>query len=875
MTKHLYLIDGSGYIFRGYYAIRALSTSKGLPTNAIYGFTQMILKLIRDVKPEYWAIVMDTKEPTFRDAMYADYKANRKEPPDDLVPQFEYIPKVIQALNVPMLVKPGFEADDLIATAARKGVELGFEVTVISGDKDLMQLVGDKIKMWDPMKEKHYDVKDVVERFGVPPEKVADVMGLIGDASDNIPGVAGIGPKTASKLIQEYGDLENLLAHADKIKGKTGEMLQKEADKARLSKKLATLDENVSIPFDENFLKHRELDKEACHKLFRELEFSKLLAELAPKSSLSREGYRLITDEAELKKLCEKIAKEKPKLAVDLETTSLDVMKAEIVGFALSWAKGEAAYIPAGEGVIKLLKPLLADPQIPKIGQNFKYDLAILKRHGFEINNIDFDTMIASYLLNPAGPHNLDDLSQQHLDHRTIRYEDVTGKGAKQIPFAEVPLEAARDYACEDADCTRQLAEIFLPQLKKEGLFDLFKNLEMPLMEVLLKMEMIGVKVDASLLKELSHDFEGRLKKLEEKIVEMAKGPFNINSPKQLGEVLFQRLNMTGGKKTKTGFSTSQDVLEDLALTYPLPGLILEYRSLSKLKSTYTDALVALINPQTQRIHTSFNQTVAATGRLSSSDPNLQNIPIRAEEGKKIRSAFVADPGFMILSADYSQIELRILAHYTKDPGLLDAFQKGEDVHRQTAAGIFGIALEAVTSEQRAVGKTVNFAVIYGQTPYGLSKQLKIDVLDAQKYIENYFKQYPLVKLFKEKLLQETKEKGFVTTILGRRRFIPDIMSHNINVRQNAERTAFNTVFQGSAADIIKKAMLEIDAKLPTISPKTKMILQVHDELVFEVPNNDTEKVEQFIKEEMETAHPLDIPILVDCGTGLNWAEAH
>lgn len=394
-------------------------------------------------------------------------------------------------------------------------------------------------------------------------------------------------------------------------------------------------------------------------------------------------------------------------------------------------------------------------------------------------------------------------------------------------------------------------------------------------MEVLLKMEMIGVKVDPSLLKELSHDFEGRLKKLEEKIVEMAKGPFNINSPKQLGEVLFQRLNMTGGKKTKTGFSTSQDVLEDLALKHPLPGLILEYRSLSKLKSTYTDALVALINPQTQRIHTSFNQTVAATGRLSSSDPNLQNIPIRAEEGKKIRSAFVADPGFMILSADYSQIELRILAHYTKDPGLLDAFQKGEDVHRQTAAGIFGIALEAVTSEQRAVGKTVNFAVIYGQTPYGLSKQLKIDVSDAQKYIENYFKQHPLVKLFKEKLLQETKEKGFVTTILGRRRFIPDIMSHNINMRQNAERTAFNTVFQGSAADIIKKAMLAIDAKLPTISPKTKMILQVHDELVFEVPNNDMEKVEQFIKEEMETAHPLDIPILVDCGTGLNWAEAH
>ncbi|MDO8528228.1 MAG: DNA polymerase I [Deltaproteobacteria bacterium] len=882
MTKKLYLIDGSGYIFRAYYAIRQLSTSKGFPTNAIYGFTQMLLKLTKEIKPEHWAIVFDTKEPTFRDVMYDQYKANRKEPPDDLVPQFPYMPKVVEALGIPMFVLPGFEADDLIATLAREAVEKNYNVTVISGDKDLMQLVGEKVDMWDPMKEKHYGIKEVIERFGVEPEKIADVMGLIGDTSDNIPGVSGIGPKTASKLIQEFGSLENLLANIPKLSGKIKESLEKFSDMATLSKKLATLDAHAPIPFDEKTFLYRDIDADKCRTLFKELEFSRLLSEVAPQSTLSKKGYRLIQDEKELSELLLMITQKKSPLSVDLETDSLDVMKANVVGFSLAWASGEAAYIPvghAGEGrqipletVLKMLKPILADPSIPKVGQNFKYDWAILKRLGCDVQNILCDTMIASYLLNAAGPHNLDDMSQQHLEHRTIHFEDVVGKGKKQISFAEVPLELARDYACEDADCALQLSQIFLPRLEKEGLMPLFKNMEMPLMAVLLKMEMHGIQVDTDILKKLSQEFEEELKKLETKIFAEAKEEFNINSPKQLGEILFTKMNLPGGKKTKTGWSTSQDILEGMAW-HPLPALILSYRSLSKLKSTYADALLELADKKTSRIHTSFNQTVAATGRLSSSDPNLQNIPIRSAEGLKIRTAFVAEKDFLFLSADYSQIELRILAHFTGDDLLVNAFAEDKDVHALTAATLYGVDVAEVTKEQRNVGKTINFATIYGQTPYGLSVQLKIGVDEAQKYIENYFAQHPKVKAFKEKILKEAKEKGLVTTLFGRRRFVPDIVSFNNNIRMNAERMAFNTVFQGSAADIIKKAMIDIDRDLPKISPRARMLLQVHDELIVEIPKEEVDAVQTFVKEKMENAHKLNVPMQVHCGIGKNWAE--
>lgn len=877
-AKHLTLIDGSGYIFRAYYAIRPLSTSKGFPTNAIYGFTQMLLKLQKEANPSHWAVIFDTKEPTFRDTLYAKYKANRKEPPDDLVPQFEYFPKVVKALNIPMLAQPGFEADDLIATLAKQASAQGFTVTIISGDKDLLQLVGGGIDMWDTMKEKRYTEKEAREKFGVRPDQITDLFGLMGDASDNIPGVPGIGPKTGTRLIQEYGSLEKLLENTQKLSGKMREAIEKYKEQARLSKQLAVLHENVPVKFEPEIFEYRPIDAQACHQLFRELEFSRLLSELAPKESLSKEKYRLILSKKELQDLCAKIEKEKPMLALDLETTSLDVLTAKVVGISLSWREGEACYIPAGhtgpeaskqmnlKEALEILKPVFKNRAIPKVGQNLKYDLPILKLLGVEVENILCDTMIASYLLNPAGPHNLDDLSQQHLDHRTIHYEEVTGKGAKQISFAEVPLDQALAYAAEDADCTRRLAEIFLPRLKKEGLQKLFEEIEMPLMRILMEMELAGMKVDADILKKMSKEFEGELKKVEGKIFEAAGESFNINSPKQLGEVLFEKLKLSGGKKTKTGFSTSQEVMESRAAEHPVCEMVLNYRSLSKLKSTYCDGLLKLVHPKTGRIHTSFNQTVAATGRLSSSEPNLQNIPIRAPEGKKIREAFIAEPGFTLLSADYSQIELRILAHFTQDENLLAAFREGLDVHEQTAAQL-GI--------DRPAAKTVNFAVIYGQSAYGLAQQLKISFSEAALIIENYFKQYPKVKPFREKILGEAKEKGFVTTLFGRRRFVPDLLSRNPAVRNNAERMAFNTVFQGSAADIIKKAMIHIDRGLEKISPQSRMILQVHDELVFEVGQEELPKVKDFVRQKMEGAFQLRVPLVVECGVGENWAGAH
>ena len=887
MAKTLYLVDGSGYIFRAYYAIRPLSNSKGLPTNAIYGFTTMLLKLIKDVKPEHLAIAFDTKEPTFRDEMYEEYKANRSEPPDDLVPQFEYIPKVVDALNIAKLVKPGFEADDLIGTVAKKAVSEGFDVVIVSGDKDLMQLVSDKVTMWDTMKEKFYKPADVVERFGVPPEKVVEVLGLAGDTSDNVPGISGVGPKTATKLIQKYGSVEELLNHAEKLTGKLKENVITGKKKALLSKKLVTIHCDVPMKFDLSHFSIKPLNKDLCHELFRELEFSRLLSELAPRENVDRRQYKTILSEADLRAFVHATQKAEKPLAIDLETDSLDTRKANIAGFSFAFEEGKAVYVPVGHVtpdavfqlslsvVREIISPLLLDSSVPKVGQNIKYDLLILKKHGMEVHPVLFDTMVASYLLNPMGPHNLDDLSQQYLDHRTIHYEDVVGKGVKQKLFKEISLEPATQYAAEDADCTLRLSVLFGKKLKEEGLWDLFIHLEMPVLRLLMGMEWKGVAVSKEILQELSENFGGQLAILEKKIYEMAGTTFNIQSPKQLGEVLFEQLKLPGGKKTKTGFSTRQDVLEELAFKHPLPALLLEFRSLSKLKSTYTDALLALIDPESRRIHTSFNQTIADTGRLSSSDPNLQNIPIRSEAGKKIRTAFIAEKGSVLVSADYSQIELRILAHLSKDPGLLKAFRENADVHRQTSSEIFGVAISKLTPEQRAVGKTVNFAVIYGQSPFGLSKQLGIDIGEAKEYIETYFEKYPKVREYRESVLESAREKGFVTTLLGRRRFVPDLLSHNIHMRQNAERVAFNTVFQGSAADIIKQAMVNIQNELPKISENSSMIVQVHDELLFEVPEKELERVVSWVRAKMESAYPLEIPLLVEIGWGVNWAEAH
>jgi len=899
MTKKtLYLIDGANYVYRAYYAIRPLSNSKGLPTNALYGFTQMLLKLLREEKPDHIAVIFDTKEPTFRDEMYEDYKANRKAPPDDLVEQFPFFKPILEALNIPVLELAGFEADDIIGTLAKKLASDDLNVVIVTGDKDLMQLVGGNISIFDSMKDRRVGERQVEEQFGVKPKQVIDVLGLAGDSSDNVPGVSGIGLVTASKLIAQYGSVEGVIEHANELSKGMGEKVTKDADKARLSKELVTLKTDVPVKYNFEDFALTSPDDKKLHDLFRELEFSKLLSELSPKETISREGYQLVQSESVLKKLIDEM-KKAGRFSIDLETTSLDVMEAEIVGISIATAAGRASYIPVGHvsekasmdlfgdrknlvkgqlqlsPVLEVLKPILKDPEVKKIGQNLKYDLAVLKRYDVSADGLYCDTMIASYLLNPGGTHNLDSLAQTHLDHKTIRYEDVTGKGKKQKCFSEVEIEVARDYSCEDADVALRLADIFIPKLKEENLAALFFELEMPLLKVLLDMEQAGMKIDVEKLSKLSKDFEGRLNELEKKIYKEAKEEFNINSPRQLGVILFDKLKLGTPKRTKTGYSTDVGVLEDLALRHPLPELILQYRSLSKLKSTYIDALPELVNKRTGRLHTSLNQTVAATGRLSSSDPNLQNIPARTEEGVKIREAFIAEKGAVLISGDYSQIELRVLAHLSKDEALLEAFKRGDDVHRITAAGIFGVKPDKVTNEQRAVGKTVNFATIYGQTAFGLSKQLKIEVGVAARYIDAYFERYPAVSKYRDHILAGARKNGFIETLFGRKRYVPDIVSKNAMVKQMTERMAFNAVFQGTAADIIKKAMIEIHNELPKKFPDAKMIMQVHDELLFEAPEKTAKALGEFVKEKMEKVVTLDVPLIVDIGTGANWSEAH
>ena len=902
--KKLYLIDGANYVYRAFYAIRNLSNSKGLPTGALYGFAQMLLKLLRDEKPDLVAVCFDTKERTFRDKMYEEYKANRKEPPDDLVEQFPYVRPLVEALGLPILEKPGFEADDVIGTAAKKFAAMNYDVVIVSGDKDLMQLIEPGVSILDEMKGLRIGPKEVKARFGVGPGAVVEILGLAGDASDNIPGVPGVGPKTAETLIQKYGTVENVIAHADELKGALAEKIKNNAEKARLSRRLALIETNVDIELDQAKLKIRGTDLPKARKLFAELEFSKLLAELAPQENLGRKKYRLVQDKKNLCDVIDKI-KKSGRVSIDLETTSLDVMRAEIVGISLSWAAGEAAYVPIGhvsahiktekgatadlfggdfglldgqmraDDVFSLLKPVLADLKILKIGQNLNYDLTILILHGIKVAGIDFDTMLASYVLDPSSEHNLDSLAQKFLDHRTIHYEDVVGKGKDQKNFSEVSIEAACDYSSEDADVAFRLADVFAPRLEKEGLAELFHNIEMPMLHVLVDMQLAGVKVDTKKLGVLSADFSNRLSLLEKKIFELSGESFNVNSPRQLGAILFEKLGLKGGKKTKTGYSTSQDILEDLSAEHEIPKLILEYRSLSKLKGTYIDALPLLINPDTGRIHTSFNQAVTATGRLSSSEPNLQNIPNRTEEGRKIREAFVAEDGFVLLSADYSQIELRVLAHMSGDETLLEAFKRGDDVHAITASGIFGVAPDKIGHKERAVGKTVNFATIYGQTAYGLSRQLGIDVHEAAEYIDNYFKKYPRVSKYRDEIIERAKKEGKVETLFGRRRFFPDIASSNAMLSSLSERMAFNTVFQGTAADIIKRAMIMIHSELADISKGARMLVQVHDELLIEVPEKDAEPVKKFVSEKMEHAADLSVPLLVDVGIGKTWADAH
>jgi len=885
--KTLFLIDGNSYIYRAYYAIRSLSTRSGFPTNAIFGFANMLLKVLREQKPTYVAMVLDSPGTTFRHQLYPEYKANRPPMPEDLVLQMPRIDDLIAAFRVPAIRVPGMEADDIIATLAHIYAGKVDKVVIVSSDKDLMQLITDKVVMLDTMKDRWVDEEAVVEKFGVKPSQVVQVQALMGDPSDNIPGLAGVGPKTAGKLIARFGSVEGLLEHSEEVGGKIGEQLPRQMEELRTSLSLVTLKNDVPVDQTLDDLAVSDLDTQAVRALFEELEFARLVNELVPREALGREGYRTVTTEQELDDLVARLQKV-DRFAFDTETDNRDPMRASLVGISFSWSDGEAAYIPldhsylgvptqlAVENVRKKLGPILADPHKKKIGQNIKYDLKVLDRAGWDVKGIFFDTMIASWLDNPdRRRHGLDEMASELFGHTMISYKELTKRGREQVSFVEVPVEEASTYSCEDADVTFRAVEPLAAGLKEKGLVDLFDEVEMPLVTVLNDMEMAGVLLDTGLLAGISRDLGERLKDLESRIHEGAGHPFNINSPRQLGQVLFTELGLPPVKKTKTGYSTNDEVLLELSEKHHLPAMVRDYRSVAKLKSTYVDALPKLIHPNTGRIHTSFNQTATATGRLSSSDPNLQNIPIRTDEGRRIREAFVSPEGMVLLSADYSQIELRVLAHLSGDRNLVEAFRKGEDIHARTARQVLGADEDAVEPELRRRAKVINFGIIYGMSAYGLSRELGVSPGEAAAIIEGYFDVYSGVREFTERTLDQARERGYVQTLLNRRRNLPELTSKNPNTRQYGERMAVNTPIQGTAADLIKVAMLRVHEGLAREVPGTRMLLQVHDELVFEVPEGQTQKAGAFITEVMEGVMDLEVPLVVDVEWGKNWAEAH
>jgi DNA polymerase-1 len=888
--KTVYLIDGTACIHRAYHAIRSLSNSKGLPTNAAFGFTRILLKLMQDRVPQYAVMFFDAKGPTFRHEMYPDYKANRPPMPEDMAVQIPYIKDITAAYRLPIIEMQGFEADDLIGTYARIAEENGFSVIMVTGDKDFMQLVSENIVIWDPMKEKTLDIQVIRDEFGVEPQQMIDVMGLSGDSADNVPGVPGIGQKTALDLIKTHGDMERLYQTVDSItKKKQRENLIAFKDQAFLSKKLVTIDTRapVAIAIDEFGVKPP--DTAALSKLFQTLEFRQLQQAVSAQSDLSEKQYQAIYDMEALSKLIARL-ESVDFFALDTETTSTNPMLARLVGFSFAIKPHEAFYIPCGHHylgvpeqlklaeVIKQLKPVLENPAIKKVGQNIKYDWMVLARNDIRLAGVSFDTMLASYLLNPSKrAHNLDQIALDFLGHKTITYAEVAGKGKKAMLFSEVPVEKAVPYACEDADITLMAQDVLAPMLSEIGLSKLMDQVEMPLVPVLLRMEMRGTGIDVDRLRELSVSFERQLDALEGSIYGLADEQFNINSSQQLGRILFEKLQLPVQKKTKkrTGYSTDVDVLNILAEMHDLPAFVLKHRTLSKLKSTYTDALIGLVHPETGRIHTSYNQTVTATGRLSSSDPNLQNIPIRTEEGREIRSAFIPQKGWHMLSADYSQVELRILAHYSDDQILIQSFIDDEDIHNRTACEVFQISPAMITSELRRQAKAINFGIIYGMSAFGLSRQLEISQKMAKTYIDNYFARYQGVKQFMDQTIAQAGEAKQTSTFLGRIRLLPDIASPNHIIRKAAERTAVNTPIQGSAADLIKLAMIRVDQAFAERKLQSAMLLTVHDEIVCEVPPEELETVKALVKEIMESIWELKVPLKVNVSHGRNWAEAH
>jgi DNA polymerase-1 len=883
----LFLIDASGHIFRAYYAIPELSNSTGMATNAVFGFTNMLRRLLREEAPDYVAAAFDPPGPTVRHELYPEYKASRDETPEDLIAQFPYVRRVCEALRVPVLEIEGYEADDVIGTMALKARERGIETVIVSEDKDLLQLVGDGVTMLSERGGRStYDTTRVADKYGVLPESIPDLLALMGDSVDDIPGVKGIGAKGAQMILGEYGDIETAIEHADEItRMKYGEKLKADADMARLSKQLATIFTDLPLELDLDALRVQEPDRGVARELFSELEFRTLTEEFTDVGAEETE-YRTLAGIDDLKAAIENIRKA-GRVSFDLETTHIEPTQAEIVGVALSWEPATGAYLPlthdglqadnamsVGEA-LELLQPVLADSSIDIIGQNLKYDLVALKRYDIENVHVTFDTMIASYLVNPTRTgHGLDGLAMDFLGVKMVSFKDVLPK--KGATFAEVPIDVATEYAAEDADVALRLADIFAPELEAQNLTGLYRDLELPLMRVLVDMECRGVRIDADYLANMGKQLGRELDVLREKIYAGAGGEFNINSPKQLAEVLFDRLGLpSGGRTAKTGSrSTRAAVLEQLADEYPIARQIIEYRELAKLKSTYIDALPALINPRTGRVHTSFNQTVAATGRLSSSDPNLQNIPIRRPLGRQIRKAFIPADGNVLMTADYSQIELRIMAHLSGDSRLCTAFREGVDVHRATAADIFGVAPEEVTREQRDRAKVINFGIIYGMGSQRLAREFEISQKEARAFIDNYFGIYAQVKSWLDNTVEQAKEDAYVTTLLGRIRHLPELMSSQRAVQSFGERVAVNMPIQGTAADMIKRAMITLHERLRDEGLATGMIIQVHDELVLEVPEDELEATERAVREEMEGAIELDVPLEVDIGWGPNWMEA-
>jgi DNA polymerase I len=918
-TDHFYLIDGSGYIFRAYYALPPLTRkSDGLPVGAVSGFCSMLFKLLEDSKsnenlqkPTHFSVIFDAARKTFRNEIYSDYKANRSEAPDDLAPQFEYIRKSVVAFNLPSVDLPNYEADDLIATYVEQILAKGAKVTIVSSDKDLMQLYRKDVRIFDPMKNKFITPEDIVTKFGVGPEKVIDVQSLAGDSSDNVPGVPGIGIKTAAELINKYGTLEKLLDNAQEIKqNKRRETLIENKDKAIISKKLVTLMKDVPVERKIEEFHLKDIDKDKLYKFLREMEFNRLLSSVIsaygePESdkavketklekkqqNINKKNYYLIKSEKEIDQWINE-AEESGELAIDTETSSLDAHQADLVGISLSTKIGKACYIPIGhkfkgclkkEVVIKKLKPLLEDKSIKKIGQNIKFDFIVLFKQGINMNSME-DTMLMSYVLDAGkNRHNMDTLSEIHLQHKTISFKEIVGTGKKEINFSDVELDKAMEYAAEDADITFRLYKLFNKNLKLEKLTNIYEIFEKPLIKILAFMEIEGIKVDNKFLKTLSEKFEKKINRLEKEIFKISKKEFNIASPKQLGEIIYNDLKIAVLKKTKKGsFATNASVLEELAFKgHKFPQLVLDWRQLSKLKNTYSDALPEHINPTTKRVHTSFLLAATTTGRLASSDPNLQNIPIKSEDGKDIRKAFTAEKGFTLISADYNQIEMRILADLADVKELKKAFKNNEDIHTLTASQVFDVDLKKVDQDMRRKAKAINFGIIYGISQYGLAKQINVSNHEADEFLNAYFSRFPEIKVYMDETIKFCRKSGYVNNIFGRRSHFNGINDKNFNVRNFQERASINAPIQGSASEIMRLAMIRLNKKFESLkNNKSKILLQIHDELIFEVPEKEVKNIVKIIQAEMTSVtesdlHSFSIPLTVDVNTGDNWGILH